>query len=31
LLSSVDCGTGCRIHPAPKGAGILLVLYKKLL
>ncbi len=28
VLSTVDCGMGCRIHPAPKGAGILLAFYK---
>jgi hypothetical protein len=28
LLSAVGCGMGCRIHLAPKGAGILLALYK---
>jgi hypothetical protein len=26
-MSSVGCRSECRIYPAPKGAGILLVLY----
>jgi hypothetical protein len=29
VLSTVDYGMGCRIHPAPKGAGILLAFYNE--